>query len=55
MQENLISTVKTTGEELANNLKLHINDYAIDVLEHRTVEKVEVEGTLKNIIGLFYR
>lgn len=47
--ENLISTVKTTGEELANNLKLHINDYAIDVLEHRTVEKVELEGTSKNI------
>ena len=47
--ENLISTVKTTGEELASNLKLHINDYAIDVLEHRRVEKVEVEGTVKNI------
>lgn len=47
--ENLISTVKTTGEELANNLKLHINDYAVDILEHRTVEKVEVEGSNKII------
>lgn len=47
--ENLISTVKTTGEQLANNLKLHINDYAVDVLEHRTVEKVEVEGSNKII------
>lgn len=45
--ENLISTVKTTGEELANNLKHHINDYAIDVLEHRTVEKVELDGAKK--------
>lgn len=45
--ENLISTVKTTGEELANNLKLHINDYAVDVLEHRSVEHVVLDGTKK--------
>lgn len=41
--ENLISTPKTTGEELANNLKLHMQDYAIDILEHRTVERIENE------------
>jgi alkyl hydroperoxide reductase subunit F len=41
--ENLISTIKTTGDELANNLKLHIQDYDIALLENRSVEKVEIE------------
>lgn len=45
--ENLISTVKTTGDELANNLKLHMEEYSIDILEHRRVEKVELEDGKK--------
>lgn len=45
--ENLISVPKTTGEELANNLKLHVKDYPIDILEHRTVENVESTGKEK--------
>lgn len=40
--ENLISTPKTTGAELANNLKLHMDAYDIDILEHRTVSSVEI-------------
>lgn len=40
--ENLISTTKTTGEELANNLKIHMQSYNIDILEHRAVTNVEV-------------
>lgn len=47
--ENLISTPKTTGEELANNLKVHMQDYPIDLYEHRTVEKVEIEDKNKII------
>ncbi|MDU1903447.1 MAG: alkyl hydroperoxide reductase subunit F [Dysgonomonas sp.] len=47
--ENLISTPKTTGEALANNLKVHMQDYPIDILEHRTVERVEVEGKDKAV------
>lgn len=47
--ENLISVPKTTGEELSNNMKLHIKDYAIDVLEHRLVEKVENENGNKTL------
>lgn len=47
--ENLISTPKTTGEELANNLKVHMKDYPIDILEHRTVEKIEIENGNKVI------
>lgn len=40
--ENLISVPKTTGEQLSNNLKVHLQDYPVDILEHRKVEKVEV-------------
>lgn len=42
--ENLISVTKTTGEELSNNLKVHLQDYPVDILEHRKVDKVEIEG-----------
>ncbi len=47
--ENLISVCGTTGEELASNLKEHIRQYPIEVLEHRRVEKVEIEGKEKVI------
>ncbi len=47
--ENLISVPKTTGEQLANNIKLHIQDYPVDIMEHRTVEKVEIENSGKVI------
>ncbi|MDL2244274.1 alkyl hydroperoxide reductase subunit F [Parabacteroides sp. OttesenSCG-928-J18] len=47
--ENLISTPKTTGEELANNLRLHMQAYPIDIMEHRRVEKVELADGRKEI------
>ncbi len=43
--ENLISVPKTTGEVLANDLKRHMQEYSITLLEHRTVEKVEIDGS----------
>ena len=42
--ENLISVPNTTGGQLAENLKLHIQDYSIDLLEHRRVEQVTIAG-----------
>lgn len=45
--ENLISVPKTTGEELSNNLKMHLHDYPVDILEHRKVDKVEIEDGKK--------
>lgn len=45
--ENLISVPKTTGEELSNNLKTHLQDYPVDILEHRKVDKVEIEDGKK--------
>ncbi len=47
--ENLISTPKTTGDELANNLKLHMENYKIDILEHRSVSGVGMEDGQKVI------
>lgn len=45
--ENLISVPETTGEELAHNLRLHLQAYPIDLLEHRRIEKLEVSGIEK--------
>jgi len=47
--ENLISVPKTTGEELSHNIKLHLQDYPVDILEHRKVERVEAEGLQKTV------
>ena len=42
--ENLISVPSTTGSQLADNLKTHMAQYPIDLLEHRRLEKLELEG-----------
>ena len=42
--ENLISVPETTGERLANDLRIHMQHYSIDLLEHRKIEQVEVAG-----------
>ncbi|WP_288207102.1 alkyl hydroperoxide reductase subunit F [uncultured Parabacteroides sp.] len=42
--ENLISVPQTTGQQLALDLMSHMNDYPIDILEHRRVDKVELIG-----------
>lgn len=47
--ENFISIPKTIGEELANNLKLHMQEYPIEIFENRSVEKVELDGNNKII------
>jgi alkyl hydroperoxide reductase subunit F len=45
--ENLISVPRTTGDELAENLRVHIQQYSVDILEYRRVEKIEIEGKEK--------
>lgn len=47
--ENMISVPKTTGSQLSANLKLHLDEYEIDVLENRRVTKLEVIDGVKNI------
>ena len=46
--ENLISTPKTTGPELAGALQAHLDEYEITKKEHFRVEKVE-KGDIKTI------
>ncbi|WP_085537722.1 alkyl hydroperoxide reductase subunit F [Massilibacteroides vaginae] len=45
--ENLISIPETTGSVLADNLRTHMAQYPIDILEHRQVKKVELDETQK--------
>jgi alkyl hydroperoxide reductase subunit F len=45
--ENLISIPYTTGKQLADNLKTHLQHYSVDLLEHRKVEKLEINGKEK--------
>lgn len=47
--ENLISVPQTTGSQLADNLRTHMAQYPIDLLEHRQVEKVALVGKEKQI------
>ncbi|MBL4746560.1 MAG: alkyl hydroperoxide reductase subunit F [Flavobacteriaceae bacterium] len=47
--ENMISIPKTTGSELASNLKLHLDEYPITILENRMVEKFEVIEGIKHV------
>lgn len=48
--ENLISITETTGSALADNLKTHMAQYPIDILEHRQVAKVELADNKKTLI-----
>lgn len=41
--ENMISIPRTTGEELASKLRLHVNDYQVDLFEHRRIESVTID------------
>ncbi len=45
--ENLISVPETTGSRLADDLRTHMQRYAIDLFEHRKVEGVVVADTEK--------
>ena len=47
--ENLISVPHTTGAQLANSLRTHINDYPIDIFENRRIAEADLQGKLKTI------
>ena len=48
--ENMISVKQTTGKELATNLGFHIEDYDIDILDNRKIQKVNIIDGVKHII-----
>lgn len=47
--ENVISVIHTTGEKLANDLKLHMQDYDMQIFDSRTVESVELKEPVKTV------
>ena len=48
--ENLVSVIYTEGPQLAANLEKHIEEYNIELLEHRRVAKIE--GDEQKVISL---
>lgn len=47
--ENVISVLHTTGEKLANDLRLHMDDYGISIFDSRTVESVDLKEKIKTV------
>jgi alkyl hydroperoxide reductase subunit F len=47
--ENLIGTIYTEGPQLSAELEKHVRSYAVDVLEHRRVERI-VNGHEKELL-----
>lgn len=45
--ENLISVPQTNGTKLADDLRRHMDEYGINIFEHRKVENVSVEDNKK--------
>ncbi|NUQ82792.1 MAG: alkyl hydroperoxide reductase subunit F [Bacteroidetes bacterium] len=47
--ENLISVPQTTGSQLAGNLRQHLSEYPITILENRLIESAEVVHGVKHL------
>ncbi|MGL4853372.1 MAG: alkyl hydroperoxide reductase subunit F [Phocaeicola sp.] len=47
--ENLIATPHTTGVELADKLRTHVNQYEVSIFEEREISDIKVEGKLKRV------
>ena len=47
--ENLISVISTTGKKLAEDLRLHMHDYPMDIFDSRTVESVDLKEPVKTV------
>ena len=47
--ENLISVTKTTGTQLAADLRTHINEYSIDVFDNRKVVSTNLKEAIKTV------
>lgn len=50
--ENVISVPYTTGEKLAADLQKHIAEYDIEVFDQRTIERVELQGEVKQVYAI---
>jgi alkyl hydroperoxide reductase subunit F len=47
--ENMISIPKTTGAQLVADLRLHLKEYPMEILENRKIEQVELVNGLKQV------
>lgn len=47
--ENLISVAHTSGKKLGGDLRSHLEEYAIDVLDNRKIRSFNVESGIKQI------
>ncbi len=47
--ENMISIPQTTGAQLAAQLKLHLSEYPIDILENRIIKQVEAKDGINHV------
>jgi alkyl hydroperoxide reductase subunit F len=47
--ENMISIPKTTGTQLVADLRLHLKEYPMEILENRKIEQVELVNGLKHV------
>jgi alkyl hydroperoxide reductase subunit F len=47
--ENMISVAQTTGNQLTANLKKHLSEYQVDILENRKINEVKVIDGIKHI------
>lgn len=48
--ENLISVPYTTGNDLANNLRTHLNHYPIELFENRRIESTSLKDKEKQVM-----
>ena len=48
--ENLISVPYTTGNQLVDNLRTHLNHYPVELFENRRIESTDLQGKDKQIV-----
>ena len=47
--ENLISVPRTTGAELAGDLRRHMEAYGIDICDNRRIERFDMDGGIREL------
>ena len=48
--DNLISKIHTTGEQLASDLRQHMQDYPVEIFDNRSIETADVKSEIKSVV-----
>lgn len=48
--ENLVSVARTTGPQLAADLRKHVEDYGVHVYDNRTIDRLDDSGETKALV-----